>query len=70
MGLNGLTKRMEKPKRWTTVWTTSLKEGPLIDCLMGVEQNSVNLSRILVVGCSGLIECEVLVGVTHRRRYG
>ena len=53
---------MEKPKRWTIVFKTSLKEGPpLIDWLMGVEQNSVYLSIILVVGCTGLSECEELV---------
>ena len=45
---------MEKPKRWTIVFKTSLKEGPpLIDWLMGVEQYSVYLSIILVVGCGG-----------------
>ena len=43
------------------------RRSPLIDWLMGVEQNSVYLSRILVVGCAGLFECEELVGVTHRR---
>ena len=36
---------------------------PLIDWLMGVKQNSVYLSIILVMGCAGLIECEELVGV-------
>ena len=39
----------------------------LIDWLMGVEQNSVDLSRILVVGCRGLYDCEELVVVSHRR---
>jgi len=39
----------------------------LIGWLMGVEQNSVFLSRILVVGCVGLSECEELLRVTHRR---
>ena len=34
----------------------------LIGWLMGVEQNSVFLSRILVVGCVGLSDCEELVG--------
>ena len=43
------------------------RRSPLIDWLMGVEQNSVYLSRILVVGCAGLFECEELVGVTHKR---
>ena len=38
----------------------------LIGGLMGVEQNSVYLSRILVVGCVGLSDCEELLGVTHR----
>ena len=37
------------------------RRSPLIDWLMGVEQNSVYLSRILVVGCAGLFECEELV---------
>ena len=35
----------------------------LIGWLMGVEQNSVFLSRILVVGCVGLSDCEELLGV-------
>ena len=35
----------------------------LIGWLMGVEQNSVYLSRILVVGCVGLFDCEELLGV-------
>ena len=39
----------------------------LIGWLMGVEQNSVYLSRILVVGCVGLSDYEELLGVTHRR---
>ena len=39
----------------------------LIDWLMGVEQNSVYLSIILVVGCAGLFDCEELVRVTYRR---
>jgi len=39
----------------------------LIGWLMGVEQNSVFLSRILVVGFVGLSDCEELLGVTHRR---
>ena len=34
----------------------------LIGWLMGVEQNSVYLSRILVVGCGGLYDCVELVG--------
>ena len=38
------------------------RRSPLIDWLMGVEQNSVYLSRILVVGCAGLFEYEELVG--------
>ena len=38
----------------------------LIGWLMGVEQNSVFLSRILVVGCVGLSDCEELLGVGHR----
>ena len=33
----------------------------LIGWLMGVEQNSVYLSRILVVGCGGLYDCVELV---------
>ena len=37
------------------------RRSPLIDWLMGVEQNSVYLSIILVVGCTGLSECEELV---------
>jgi hypothetical protein len=39
----------------------------LIGWLMGVEQNSGFLSRILVVGFVGLSDCEELLGVTHRR---
>jgi len=39
----------------------------LIGWLMGVEQNSVSLSSILVVGFVGLSDCEKLLGVTHRR---
>ena len=46
------------------------RRSPLIDWLMGVEQNSVYLSRILVVGCAGLFDCEELVGGTHRRCWG
>ncbi len=47
------------------------RRSPLIDGLMGVEQNSVYLSRILVVGCTGSFECEELSGgVTHRRWFG
>ena len=38
----------------------------LIGWLMGVEQNSVYLSRILVVGCAGLFECEELVVISLR----
>ena len=38
----------------------------LIGWLMGVEQNSVFLSSILVVGCVGLSDCEELLGVGHR----
>ena len=38
----------------------------LIGWLMGVEQNSVSLSSILVVGCVGLSDCEELLGVGHR----
>ena len=45
--------RVNKPER----------RSPIIDWLMGVKQNSVYLSRILVMGCAGLIECEELVGV-------
>ena len=40
------------------------RRSPLIDWLMGVEQNSVYLSIILVVACAGLSDCEELVGVT------
>ena len=40
------------------------RRSPLIDWLMGVEQNSVNLSIILVVSCVGLSDCKELVGVT------
>ena len=36
---------------------------PLIDWLMGVKQNSVYLSIILVVGCAGLSDCEELVRI-------
>ena len=36
------------------------RRSPLIDWLMGVEQNSVYLSIILVVGCAGLSDCEEL----------
>ena len=43
------------------------RRSPLIDWLMGVEQNSVYLSRILVVGCAGLFDCEELVGVNYTR---
>jgi len=39
----------------------------LIGWLMGVEQNSVSLSSILVAGFVGLSDCEELLGVTHRR---
>jgi len=39
----------------------------LIGWLMGVEQNSVYLSRILVVSCVGLSDCEELLGVTHMK---
>ena len=35
----------------------------LIGWLMGVEQNSVYLSIILVVACAGLSDCEELVGL-------
>ena len=38
------------------------RRSPLIDWLMGVEQNSVYLSRILVVGCAGVSDCDELVG--------
>ena len=34
----------------------------LIGWLMGVEQNSVYLSRILAAGCGGLYDCVELVG--------
>ena len=54
---------MEKPERWTpNLDTKSERRFLLIDWLMGVEQNSVYLSRILVVGCGGLYDCEELVG--------
>ena len=39
----------------------------LIGWLMGVEQNSVYLAKILVVGCVRLSDGEELLGVTHRR---
>ena len=38
------------------------RKSPLIDWLMGVEQNSVYLSIILVVSCAGGCDCEELVG--------
>ena len=47
--------------------TKSERRFLLIGWLMGVEQNSVYLSRILVVSCVGLSDCEELLGVTHRR---
>ena len=59
---------MEKSERWTPNLDTKFEiRFLLIDWLMGVEQNSVYLSRILVVGCAGFFECEELVVVSHRR---
>jgi len=43
------------------------RRSPLIDWLMGVEQNSVYLSIILVVGCAGLSDCEELVRIIQKR---
>ena len=56
---DGKTRKMD-----TYLDTKSERRFLLIGWLMGVEQNSVYLSRILVVGCAGLFECEELVGVT------
>jgi len=60
-------KRLEKKdgktrKIDTYLDTKSERRFLLIGWLMGVEQNSVYLSRILVVGCGGLYDCEELVG--------
>lgn len=41
------------------------RRSTLIDWLVGVEQNLVYLSIILVEGCAGLSDCEELVLVTH-----
>jgi len=59
---DGKTRKMD-----TYLDTKSERRFLLIGWLMGVEQNSVFLSRILVVGCVGLSDCEELLGVTHRR---
>ena len=42
----------------------------LIGWLMGVEQNSVFLSRILVVGCVGLSDCEKNIGSYSQEMMG
>ena len=60
-------KRLDKKDRKTRKMDTYLdtkseRRFLLIGWLMGVEQNSVYLSRILVVGCVGLYDCEELVG--------
>ena len=57
---DGKTRKMD-----TYLDTKSERRFLLIGWLMGVEQNSVYLSRILVVGCVGLSYCEKLVGANH-----
>ena len=53
---DGKTRKMD-----TYLDTKSERRFLLIGWLMGVEQNSVYLSRILVVGCGGLYDCVELV---------
>jgi len=56
-------KRLDKKDGKTRKMDTkSERRFLLIGWLMGVEQNSVYLSRILVVGCGGLYDCKELVG--------
>ena len=60
-------KRLDKKDGKTRKMDTkSERRFLLIGWLRGVEQNLVYLSRILVVGCGGLYDCEELVGVTFR----
>ena len=60
--------RSGKTKKMETYMENKPERRPLlIDWLMGVEQNSADLSRILVVGYKGLSDCEELVVVSHRR---
>ena len=71
MGKNGLIKKDGKTQTMDNCMDNKPERRfPLIDWLMGVEQNSVYLSIILVVGCAGLSDCEELVGVSHRRGWG
>ena len=61
-------KRLDKKDGKTRKMDTKFERGfLLIGWLMGVEQNSVYLSRILVVSCVGLCDCEELLGVTHMK---
>ena len=56
-------KRLDKEDGKNRKMDTKSERRPLlIGWLMGVEQNSVYLSRKLVVGCVGLYDCEELVG--------
>ena len=65
-------KRLDKKDGKTQMMDNFVDNKPerrslLIDWLMGVEQNSVYLSIILVVACAGLSDCEELVMVIQKR---